>query len=227
MCTYLRNAKNHKGSRESDSDCGDAFVGIIAPPIMDKRHFEGLNSPVGRLGTPYTTPEEHCKRFFGDVDLDVKWKTVYTSNTVFSDPAFNINTTLMYGKQALETNEFFLHKYLYPNPTSTAHLSAQQQHYNRLRIGRSRQGLQQNETMEIHGSLDMSNPSLITGCAIPKYCYTNSESLNSTDQHANPSALKNTSIIFDKEKSWNWFIPSCGTLDKFDQGGVSHNNFTL
>lgn len=202
----------------------EGWIPIICPPFVDKRLFEGMNSPVGRLGTLYRTSKDHKNNFFDNTIPDVKYKTKFTINEIFRRPEFNVNVAMLYEKQVLEHGEFLLCKYLNFNPVAAGHLHAQMANYNRFQATQKKQNLQENVKDDMKNDGNESNISMLTGCAIPKYSYTKTQVLNWTDQLANPSGLKNRTVILD-EKSHDWFINGDGTLDKFDQGGIPHSKY--
>lgn len=156
--------------KQQDPNCvkGDGWIMFFTAPFVDRDVVSKPFTPVGRLATPYITPEDHARDFFDQSQMDCQHTTVYTHNTVHSNMRNNINTMFLW-KNRFEDSDFPGHKYVAFNPTSADAIKAQIDA--ETRASRVQKNQQYVDELDIH-PINESNISHFTGVAYPVYCYS-------------------------------------------------------
>ena len=200
---------------------GDGWWPLFCNPFREKEVLSKPFNPLGRMGTPFKTKEEHDDKFVNPDIMDAVHTNVYTTNEVHKDMWNNMNTIFLYDKDLFRNKDFPFYKYIQFNSNAEEALTSTE---NAI-------------TREINRSINMTRPdaegvaikgesviSEFMGAAIPKTCWSGSDVLEREDFKSATSYRVNAIIT---NGGTSFYVNGDDFVGKWDRCGVSEYSFLV
>ena len=202
---------------------GDGWWPLFVPPFMDIEMFGSVGSPLGRMSTPFKTPEEHDMFFTDTTVKDCLHPTVFTTNPVHQNMWNNINTLYLYNKDLFNNPDFPFYKYIQFNPVAASAIQSTIDANTRSSNANMNMTRDESEGVDVR---DEANISDFLGVAIPKTCWSDMDIMRAVvnrDDLKSATSYRVNSVITNGDSSF--YITGQDFVGKWDRCGVSEYSF--
>lgn len=201
---------------------GDGWWPLFCPPFMDIESMSKPFNPLGRMGTPFKSEEEHAQKFTDITIMDVIHPNVYTTNAVHQDMWNNINTVFLYNVDLFHNRDFPFYKYMNFSPHAEEGLTTTENAITRD-VNRSINMKRSDaERVSVKGESAISD---FAGVAIPKTCWSDSglDGVVCRDDFKTATSYRVNAILINGDTSF--YVNGDDFVGKWDRCGVSEYSF--